>query len=67
MDKSIPAFPVAEDHKTADSLEWTSGMTLRDYFAAKVMTALIIHNGLTRDTVKDSFNVADDMLKAREE
>lgn len=28
-----PAFPVAEDHKVADSLPWTAGMSLRDYAA----------------------------------
>ena len=30
-----PAFPVAEDHKVAADIDWTCGMTLRDYFASK--------------------------------
>jgi hypothetical protein len=35
-----PAFPVAEDHKVADSLPWTAGMTLRDWFAGQALAAL---------------------------
>ena len=41
MNDGGPAFPVAENHKVADDIAWTCGMTLRDYFAAKAMQALI--------------------------
>lgn len=36
-----PAFPVAEDHRTADQFPWTQGMSLRDYFAGQALGALI--------------------------
>lgn len=51
--------------------EFASGMTMRDYFAAKAMAALIIANGgvvasLSVDTAKDAYMAADAMLAARE-
>ena len=48
------------------------GMTLRDYFAAKAMQALLSDGDwradmLPKDTAHISYVVADAMLKAREE
>ena len=55
------AFPVNPD-------EMDPGMTLRDYFAARAMEALLrIGGGATGfDTVaKQAYSQADEMLKAR--
>ena len=54
-----PAFP----HLTNSTLSW-EGMTLRDYFAAKAMQALI-QEGYFDAVAKMSFEMADAMLKAR--
>lgn len=59
-----PAFPSMHPHGKED------GMTLRDYFAAKAMQAFIqmavLHADL-EDVAIDAYDVADQMLKAREE
>lgn len=36
-----PAYPVAEDHKIADELAWTAGLTKRERYAMAAMQALI--------------------------
>jgi hypothetical protein len=74
-----PAFPVHPDVNTVQDIAWI-GMTLRDYFAAKAMQAMItndvIHSVAMREASKAgipeefavaqmSFMVADAMLKAR--
>ena len=41
-------------------------MTLRDYFAAKAMQALIDNDGLFSEIPTQAYAVADAMLKARE-
>ena len=43
-----------------------SGMTLRDYFAAKAMQALIDNDGLFSEIPTQAYALADAMLKARE-
>ena len=45
-----------------------SGMTLRDYFAAKAMQGLLSSdvNAKLENFAKQSYKVADAMLKARE-
>ncbi|WP_434695375.1 hypothetical protein J3P89_19445 [Pseudomonas sp. Z1-14] len=72
-----PAFPVADyDHMifqpstVAETKRDLSGMSLRDYFAAKAMQAMIANNwpitgadGLRTSVV--AFRMADDMLAAR--
>ncbi len=68
-----PAFPFAfgDDDRVSD------GMTLRDYFAAKAMQALIrdpwyaeqkntAMSDLAVGIAKDAYTTADFMLKARE-
>ena len=61
-----PAFPT-------DTATVQYGMTLRDYFAAKAMQALIIANGpapqggWTTYAERTAYLVADAMLKAREQ
>jgi hypothetical protein len=65
-----PAFPQNNDRIVASlSIAHSQGMTLRDYFAAKAMHALLTHslnNHQFRFDANDAFKVADFMLKARE-
>lgn len=76
-----PAFPVAFDHATFqprhvdDVKRLMSGMNMRDYFAAKAMQAQLTafwagetHHGWPHDEIaKEAYNIADAMLKAREQ
>jgi hypothetical protein len=59
-----PAFP----HDLHDLYEPdTTGMTLRDYFAAKAMQAYVGLDHLTEDGIAvSSYEMADAMLRARE-
>ena len=61
-----PAFPIV-----ADSLTYICdpGMTLRDYFAAKAMQGMCAWGAYEerRDVAKEAYEIADAMLKAREE
>ena len=63
---NIPAFPAPAgvSHITEQ------GMTLRDYFAAKAMQGLVENanwRGMPEDALaKESYKLADEMLKARE-
>jgi len=74
-----PAFPVAEDHQTADSLPWTAGMSLRDYFAAGVAGHIDAEwqrgygSGdygeeppTAEEVASRAYEIADAMLKQRE-
>ncbi|MBD1404267.1 hypothetical protein N4Q63_08295 [Leclercia adecarboxylata] len=63
-----PAFPVAGSEHNYP----IEGMTLRDYFAAKAMQALVT-SGLNTgawddydDLAKSAWSIADAMLRARE-
>jgi hypothetical protein len=61
---NTPAFP------TTKPLDYwgdpNQGMTLRDYFAAKAMQALIDNDGLFSEIPTQAYALADAMLKARE-
>ena len=70
-----PAFPIGSTPE-----EWGNGMTLRDYFAGKVLPAIyadcmaeIEKYGIHRQSewldnvAKDAYQIADAMLKARQE
>ena len=46
--------------------ERATGMTLRDYFAAKAMQALIDNDGLFSEIPAQAYELADAMMKARE-
>ena len=63
-----PAFPIVID--LGDGVKYQTGMTLRDYFAAKAMHGIVascIENGFNDDLVSaSSYRLADAMLKARE-
>lgn len=58
------AFPCAAD-VNPDGIQ--SGMTLRDYFAAKAMHALLVADGTTRfdQRAREAYEMADAMLKER--
>ena len=63
-----PAFPVGDGYhqnahgKTIETL----GMTLRDYLAAKAMQALITRISMSGgDQARKAYEIADSMLKAR--
>jgi hypothetical protein len=66
-----PAFPVLH-WISGESTGAEEGMTLRDYFAAKAMQALITANGPTPAggwptyAERTAYTIADAMLKARE-
>lgn len=65
-----PAFP--ELGNVAYNSEWQneSGMTLRDYFAAKAVQGRLSNpDWLASDerTAADAYQIADAMLKARED
>ena len=66
--KNPHAFPLHPEYYDEDCL----GMTLRDYFAAKAMQALIIANGHSPQggwpiyAERTAYKVADAMLIARE-
>lgn len=58
-----PAFPVTSDnYANAES----TGMTLRDYFAAKAMQGLMDAAMPMPEIAKAAYDMADDMLKARQ-
>jgi hypothetical protein len=61
------AFPA----QALGGLGYTTGMSLRDYFAAKAMAALIAHPDSDGDKppsvfANTAYTMADAMLKARE-
>jgi len=66
-DTGGPAFPIKGPIMTSDE----QGMTLRDYFAAKAMQALIIANGPSPSggwptyAERTAYTIADAMMKVR--
>lgn len=63
-----PAFPTLNEHQAGPALWQYSGMTLRDYFAAKAMQGLMANDdwNLYQETSAiKAYEVADAMLKAR--
>ena len=65
------AFPSHVWDKEYERYFNTGGMTLRDYFAAKVLQGMLASGNLPKtmpdaDIAECSYNLADAMLKARE-
>lgn len=63
------AFPLGIQRREVYSDTFDTGMTLRDYFAAKAMQALLSNTrpqGTDLHIVKASYEIADAMLKERE-
>ena len=70
--KNEPAFPteINTEHFSHPSTIYKTGMTLRDYFAAKAMQGFAAYIGpsMTFDSrAKTAYEWADSMLKARGE
>lgn len=64
VNKNRPAFPM--QYTTG---AWQSGMTLRDYFAAKAMQAMLqlgADSEAFEEDAEMAYLMADEMLKARE-
>ena len=61
--KNPHAFPLHPEYYDEDCL----GMTLRDYFAAKAMQALIDKEAFFDDVAESAYKVADHMLRVREQ
>ena len=71
MNTGGPAFPVPAELCQDLTVEQQRGMTLRDYFAAKAMEAMIASPHMPaafdmRPVAKKAYIIADAMLKARE-
>ena len=70
MNNGGPAFPRAI-HIPGEGTEILEGMTLRDYFAAKAMAAMLYDfPNMTNElnsVAETAYLAADAMLKAREE
>lgn len=70
---NMPAFPQhgwTSDPETLRRMEERSGMSLRDYFAAKAMQGLLSGTdgtGCTQICAEQAYAYADAMLKVREE
>jgi hypothetical protein len=65
-----PAFPTNQYANGISPSGFDTGMTLRDYFAAKAMQGLLAadtnFNSIEFDVAKAAYHQADAMLKARE-
>lgn len=70
LTKDKPAFPIdPKVHELSDMEgDVLSGMDMRDYFAIRVLAALLNceQGRMDRDIAKVSYQYADDMMKARE-
>lgn len=72
-DTGGPAFPLP--YESNDVLPFYRGMTLRDYFAAKAMQQIMLRvvedprvlSRVAFDVANVSYEMADAMLKAREQ
>lgn len=65
MTYAFPHNTVVVD-KEGGIVQHHKGMTLRDYFAAKAMQALIDNDGLFSEIPTQAYEMADAMMKARE-
>ena len=59
----MKAFPVTKINSQRTGHD---GMDLRDYFAAKAMQGLLRENNQHITVAKEAYQIADEMLKARE-
>jgi hypothetical protein len=63
-----PAFPFVQQATADNGAVICFGMDLRDYFAAKAMQGLLAGTKTSNGSmiVKDSYAIADAMMKARQ-
>ena len=68
-DKSIPAFPRPASEPGIWKVNAQEGMTLRDYFAAKAMQAIIMSTDdkdeMSAPITESAYKWADAMMEAR--
>jgi hypothetical protein len=65
-DDGGPAFPNVPDGAGDKWADWDKGMTLRDYFAAKALPAVVsLGPAPTADIAAMAYLIADAMLRAR--
>jgi len=69
INRGGPVFPQPQTYgEWADGSPWFEGLSLRDYFAAKAMQALIsIDGGTLEKDAEAAYKMADAMMKAREQ
>ena len=64
----MKAYPYMHEHPTSGQTEIEAGMDLRDYFAGIAMQTLIARQRtILADDVKESYEIADLMMKQRKE
>jgi hypothetical protein len=64
-----PAFPNHPDNAASRYAEWREGITIRDYFAAKVITGAYqnVSAGSQSELAKRAYEIADAMINQREQ
>lgn len=62
-----PAFPTENERQTGANSYHYEGMTLRDYFAAKALTVIYMDADDDEHAAQRAYELADAMLKAREQ
>ena len=65
-ERAFPMTWVKQEAPNLNVILEQRGMTLRDYFAAKAMQALIDNDGLFSEIPTQAYELADAMLKVRE-
>ena len=66
--ETIPALAFPHKWETTDGTTIIAkGMTLRDYFASKAMHFCLKNCFTTEGAVQDAYDIADAMMKAREQ
>ena len=65
IDDGGPAFPGPSQAETSVNIH--EGMTLRDWFAGQALAAVLTDGGYFTEVAKDSYLIADAMMKARHE
>lgn len=63
---AFPALPIQRHTDTGEILYQNEGISVRDYFAAKAMQALLPTNYIDANAIL-AYRVADAMLRAREQ
>lgn len=67
--KDAPAFPTTvrgkQEGRNMKPLQRLEGMTLRDYFAAKMMLYTVNHFPTYEQSSADAYKIADAMMEAR--
>lgn len=61
------AFPFAKEMETISGLQFSTGMSLRDYFAGQALKVTLFRPGVTFfNATREAYQIADAMIEARE-